>query len=94
MSIFSERLKIMRAATRLTQAEMAEKLGTTIGNYQCYEMGKHYPISDKLPIMAEIFDCSIDALFYDRPYEKRDITPEQAINALIKFIDKTKKKEV
>jgi phage repressor protein C with HTH and peptisase S24 domain len=59
-----ERLKQLRADLRLTQAEMAEKLGTHVNTYGAYERGAQVPSSDVLLKLYEQFNVSSDWILY------------------------------
>ncbi|MDF2534114.1 MAG: hypothetical protein K0R18_271 [Bacillales bacterium] len=62
MSQFSDRLKLLRKQTRLTQKEMANKLNIQRVTYSHYETGRSQPSIDTLIILSSIFSCSIDYL--------------------------------
>lgn len=55
-------LKELRKAKDLTQSDMAKKLGVGRTAYTEYERGRNQPSIEKLKIMAEIFECSVDDL--------------------------------
>lgn len=52
-----------RKKSRLSQEELANKLGVTFQAVSKWENAKAAPDITFLPIMAEIFDCYIDELF-------------------------------
>lgn len=59
---FNKRLKQLRVERNLTQMDLAEILNlrpTTISNY---ESGRNEPTYDKLKILAEYFDITLDYL--------------------------------
>ena len=60
---FGERLRELRQARRITQAEMAEALGMTRPGYFNLESGKNGQSFAKLPIIAKKLGCAIDRLF-------------------------------
>ena len=62
MSIFSERLKLLRKENRYTQGAMADILGLKLRGYQSYEYGKGYPTVPGLIQIAKFFDVSTDYL--------------------------------
>ena len=62
MSIFSERLKLLRNENRYTQGAMAEIFGLKLRGYQSYEYGKAYPTVPGLIQIAEFFQVSTDYL--------------------------------
>ena len=62
MSIFSERLKLLRTENRYTQKAMADILGLKPRGYQDYEYNKAYPTVPGLIQIAKFFDVSTDYL--------------------------------
>jgi phage repressor protein C with HTH and peptisase S24 domain len=58
---FSERVKARREALRLSQEELARKVGVTRGTIQRYEAGD-IPKGDNMILIAEALDCSVDWL--------------------------------
>ncbi len=62
MKIFEQRLKELRLNERLTQRDMAEKLGLSQPSYIRYENGSSEPSQENLVKIADIFDVSIDYL--------------------------------
>ena len=59
--MFAERIKSMRKEKRLTQAEVAAKVGLSARGYQDLELGAT-PRGDTLLAIAEFYDVSIDWL--------------------------------
>ncbi len=57
-----ELLKSFREAAKLTQAELAEKIGVSRQTIIRYENGTHSPKSNELLKMSKLFNCSIDEL--------------------------------
>lgn len=60
---FSQRLKELRKTKNLSQECLAEKLGITSQAISKWECGQSYPDIELLPIIADIFDVTIDSLF-------------------------------
>jgi len=56
-------IQARRKKRNLTQSQLAEKLGTTQGAVSQWEKGIAFPSADKLPELAKILGCSIDALY-------------------------------
>ena len=50
-----------RGRKQYTKAQLSERLGITQTTYNNYVKGAPIP-SDKLELMADIFDCSVDYL--------------------------------
>lgn len=53
----------LRRAAGLSQEKLAELCGVTQVAVSAWEVGAKYPTADKLPIIAEALNCSIDDLF-------------------------------
>ena len=61
--ILAENIQNYRKKLGFTQEELAEKLGVTFQAVSKWENAKSTPDISFLPIMADLFDCSIDQLF-------------------------------
>lgn len=72
MSYLADNLKQLRAYQKLTQAEIAKRLGFSVRTYQNYESGNREPNIDSLIQLAKIFDVSIDFLV-SNPISQQDI---------------------
>lgn len=59
---FSERLKDLRKQARLTQVDVAEKLGISQPAYASWERGAKKPTQDNLVKIAQILNVSVDYL--------------------------------
>ncbi len=55
-------IKTLRKQVGLTQTELAEKLGVTEQTVSKWENDKCYPDVSLLPLLANIFNCSVDAV--------------------------------
>ena len=62
MMIFQKRLQEQRKLYGYTQRQMAEFLDITQPSYIRYENGTSEPTLEKLAIIADIFDVSVDYL--------------------------------
>lgn len=58
-----ERLRILRTQAKMTQAEVAVKIGVDRSTYAKYETGQSEPNFDILKKLAAVFDTSIASLF-------------------------------
>ena len=56
-----------RKKSGLSQEELANKLGVTFQAVSKWELAKSAPDISFLPIMADVFGCSIDDLFSYMP---------------------------
>ena len=59
---FSEQLKSLRIEAKLTQAEVAKKVGVSQPQYARWEAGKRKPTSETLQKFADFFGVSMDYL--------------------------------
>ena len=63
MEIIGERLRLLRTGTKLSQAKIAEMIGTVQSNVNKYEAGKIFPPPSTLLWYANYFDVSLDYIF-------------------------------
>lgn len=59
---FSERLKNERKSHKLTQQFVADKIGVSVRAYQQYEQGLYEPNIEKLIILTDLFEVTVDFL--------------------------------
>ena len=62
MEIFAVRLKELRTEYKISQKDLAEKLGISDRAYRYYEEGKRYPDFQGLLMLADCFQVSLDYL--------------------------------
>ena len=62
MDNFSQRVKEARTTKKLTQKELAERIGTTESNINNYEKGRNKPTTDMLVKICLELDESADWL--------------------------------
>ena len=74
--MLGENLKILRKNSKMSQAELAEKLGITQRIYSDYERNRCEPKLETLIKMAEVFNTSTDFLLV-RYSKKGDIENEK-----------------
>jgi len=60
--VIAERIKFLREQKRLTQAELAKKLGITRSSVNAWEMGISVPSTQYIVELANIFSVSTDYL--------------------------------
>lgn len=60
--MFNKRLRQMRMQRKLTQQNMADKLGISLNAYQKYEQAERSPSLECLVAIADILDTSTDYL--------------------------------
>ena len=61
--IIARNIKNMRHEKRLSQGKLADMIGCSLGTVYDWERGKYAPSTIYLPAMADVFGCTIDALF-------------------------------
>lgn len=59
---FAERLKELRKQARLTQVELAKRLGIGQSSYADWERGKKKPTQENLVKISQVLNVSIDYL--------------------------------
>lgn len=74
-----KKIKQLRFKARLTQEQLAEKLGVGVQSVSKWENAVAMPDITTLPLLAEIFGVSIDDLF--------DLTTEQRLNRIENRMD-------
>ena len=68
MKIFQERLIEQRKLNKLTQRQIAEKLGIAQSSYIRYENGSAEPTLETLVKLADLFDVPVDYLLGRKEY--------------------------
>ena len=71
------KFKSLREKARLTQEEVSRALDIDRTTVTKWETGDSFPRSDKLPILAALYGCTIDEMFQDCP-SRKSITHEEA----------------
>lgn len=56
------RIRELRNRHKMTQAELAGRMGLTSPSVAKWENGKSNPTAENLKRLADIFDCSIDTI--------------------------------
>ncbi len=59
---FKDKIRLLRRESRLTQRQIAEKIGVTYRTYQNYEAGASAPSGAVLSKISELFGVSMDML--------------------------------
>lgn len=62
---FSEKLQILRKEKRLSQEGLAEKLNVSRQAVSKWESGQSFPELDKIIILSDIFNVTLDELIKD-----------------------------
>ena len=80
MQYFGDKLKELRQQNKMTQKEVAYKLGLVSGTISAYEQGKKYPSIEILIKICTLFNVSSDYLLglkEDMALLKTDLTDTQ-----------------
>lgn len=67
---FSEKLKLVRKESNMTQEEVAQRLGVTRATYSRYELGQREPNVEMLKNISNVFNVSVDFLVNTNKYNK------------------------
>lgn len=86
-SIVSTNLRALREQRNLTQAEAAESMGIPFPTYRSWEYGRSIPNADTMPIVCEFYRIEPHELFYSGELPKKEITPQEALEALSRHFD-------
>lgn len=62
MAVRIDRLKLLRRNTKLSQQEIADKIGVKYGTYRNWEQGVREPGTDALISLSLFFEVSVDYL--------------------------------
>lgn len=78
--VFSKRLAELRSKNKMTQQELADKIGVSRGTIGMYEIGRRDPDTDTLVKIAKIFNVTIDYILGEadtpRPKLKESVVRE------------------
>lgn len=80
-------LSKLRARAKLTQADIAEKIGVSIPQVSRWETGKDAMTSVRLPLIAEAYGCKVGEIFGEVPIGDGAGLPSEAeLTALLSGI--------
>lgn len=85
MQNFSANLRRFRKRKKLTQEELAGRIGVIRATYWAYEKGSIMPPYDKLEQLADIFGITIDELM-GREVDRTDISDD--LSRLLRKLEK------
>lgn len=74
MVLLGKRIKELRNKYKLTQTELAEKVGVTKSTVAAYENDSRQPSYEVLIKMASVFNVSLDFIILGRSESKLDIS--------------------
>lgn len=93
---FGEKLKALRNGQKLTQQQLADRLGVAKSVVSYYESGDRYPSYDVLVKIAWTFHTSTDYLLdvkRERVIDVSDLTEDEiaAVTSIVKLLRDSKK---
>lgn len=89
-----EKLKSLRIEKKLTQKQVAERIGLAISAVSSYESGSRYPSYDALVRLARIFHVSTDYLLGITEKRNIDVTGlnDNEIEVVSQLVEMLRKK--
>lgn len=81
-SKFGKRIKELRKSNGYTQEEVAEKIGIEPTNLSKMENGLHFPQSEKLEKLANLFNINIMDLFDFEHFQEKEVLIKEINNYL------------
>lgn len=79
MDIFiSLNIKYLRKLNKMSQTELAERLGITMGAVSNIEHGRHIPSVSVLVSLVQLFNCNMHDLFFNNMSDAESIVKEKA----------------
>jgi transcriptional regulator with XRE-family HTH domain len=84
-----EKLKSLRIAKKLTQKQVADRIGLAISAVSSYESGTRYPSYDVLIKLATMFHVSTDYLIGMTDVRNIDITglSDEEVSVIAQMVD-------
>lgn len=79
---FHERLRELRKHSPLMQKDIATQIGVSVRTFQQYELGKIEPSIEKLILLSQIFDVTVDFLICRDEYLSEVGVAKSEINPL------------
>lgn len=89
--IFSERLKQLRIAAKLTQSQLAKELNVSRSCLANYEAGKRFPDADIISIISQYFKVSVDFLLTCDNYIQPENISDSEVTELLKVVSSSGK---
>ena len=89
-----EKLRNLRIEKRLTQKQVAERIGLAISTVSSYESGSRYPSYEVLVRLAHIFHVSADYLLGMTETRNIDVTglTEEEVDVVSQLVEMLRKK--
>lgn len=89
-----EKLKSLRIENKLTQKQVAERIGLAISAISSYESGTRYPSYESLVKLSRIFHVSTDYLLGSTSVRNIDVTglDDKEIEVVAQLVDMLRNK--
>ena len=88
---FGENLKLIRKSKKISQEELAEKLGVSRQSVSKWETGENYPSMTNILCLCDIFKCKINELVHEDFIDINSLDEEIKMS-VVKFKEKEQKK--
>ncbi len=88
---FSENLKRIRKKNKISQEELAEKLGVSRQSVSKWETGENYPSMHNIMILCDLLNCKMDELVCEEEKNMNQLDKEIKQN-IVKFKKEKQKK--
>lgn len=92
MADFKDMIKYLRNREKLSQAELAKKLGVSKSTISMYEVGKREPDFEMLKLIADLFNVDMNFLLGKERTENKINLTEQDEKDIKKILEQTRKK--
>ena len=88
---FGENLKNIRKAKKISQEELAEKLGVSRQSVSKWETGENYPSMTNIVCLCDIFHCKMNDIVHEDFVDINSLDPEIKMK-VVKFKEKEQKR--
>ncbi|WP_079708580.1 helix-turn-helix domain-containing protein [Paraliobacillus ryukyuensis] len=76
----NEKLRYLRESNGLKSKFVAKKIGVSPGTYSEFETGKRNPRIEHLIVLRDLYNISLDDLFFNDMIAKRDLKQKECIS--------------
>ncbi|MEE3343379.1 MAG: helix-turn-helix transcriptional regulator [Bacilli bacterium] len=88
---FGENLKLIRKSKKISQEELAEKLGVSRQSISKWETGENYPTMNNIICLCDIFNCKINELVHE-DFTDINFLDDEIKMSVVKFKEKEQKR--
>ena len=90
---FGENLKWLRKQKKISQEQLAERVGVSRQSVSKWECAEAYPEMENILALCKIFGCKLNDLVHEEMLDIDELDDEVKMN-VVKFKKKTRKDEV